>query len=153
MKRLLLFLLVLTGVANCAIAQSLQLLNATEQSWSGGVCCRMGTNYSITLESPDTVHLPVIDTIWINDTWHAANGVENFSVQKSKAKGKTTYQLFVGESHDTNNTPDILKMKTDKPKIHPPAYKGKACIIYTLNGRKKLLDIKSFTKLRSLQYP
>ena len=153
MKQLLLFILTLPGAANFSSAQSLKQLSATEQRWSGGVCCRMGTNYVITLEGKNTTRSFTIDTVWIGDIGHAGSGQENFSIQKSKTERNTKYQLFVSETHDTNNTPDILKIKADNPKIHPPVYKGKACILYTIGGHKKLLPIKDFIQLKAIAYP
>ena len=152
MKHVFLFLVFFIAIGTTN-AQSLKLLSATMQQWSGGVCCRMGVNYVISFESADSSNT-TIDTAWIGYKWHAKVGADNYSLTKSVEKGKTRYQLLIAESWDTNERNPIMHTNDkEHTKIKPPVYNGQACVTYHINGHEKMLVVKHFNQLQALSYP
>ena len=132
-------------------AQSIKLLEASSQSWSGGVCCRSGVNYVIRLECLDQKQNITIDTVWIGNKAFFKLHPYEFSVEKSLVKGKTIYKVTFGESHDEHK-PDGPYSTTGKLSKNPP-YKGKNVVVYHDGKKKGVLVIDKINVLSPLAYP
>src|ERR1039457_6613824 len=104
MKKTIIFLLTI----HCSLftihgfAQDFKVTIATSQNWSGGACCRYGTNYVIEVESKSDNITP--DTVWINGNYYPLN----FSARPYPLNVKSydslrhvfIYSIAVGEFHD-----------------------------------------------------
>jgi len=151
MKKYFLIILILLSI-KVLKSQNFEFVEATKQSWTGGICCRTGTNYKISFQSSDTVKTIKVDTVWIGNKCFAENQRHTFSVSKSIQKGKAIYLIQISESTNSRNSDeiDIIEEKTQ----NPPKYEGEAFIIYHSKKRKlKSVEIKQFKELERLAYP
>ena len=83
-----------------AKAQSWQVVEATSQSWSGGVCCRSGVNYNIILESSDTTKKIIIDSVWTESDVFYNGPQKNFYVSQKITNNKLRVTITFGKSRD-----------------------------------------------------
>ena len=133
-------------------AQNIKVLEATQQSWAGGVCCSGGTNYSINLESTDTLNFIKVDTIWMGGEYYVEKAEPGFTLFKVIFNKKTKYQLSYGKSwnkypHQEDDIPVL------KPNEESPKYKGQAFVIYHYKKQREAIEIEGFAILQPIAYP
>jgi len=160
MKGIIISIALILIIFTSASSQEIKTINATEQSWSGGVCCRYGTNYNITIKTFKDKITP--DTVWIRGNYYPLDidtgGYENNCIIKRDSLHHTaTYSINVGESHDERdnmNPPDTRASGDTARKNNPHAdYFGAAIISYQYNGRKYYYKVKEFKVLEPIAYP
>lgn len=156
MKKSLLFIaLCLTSVT---FFGQLKIINATKQSWTGGIPGFKGNYYNILLsyKAKDSI---VIDSFYVNGIGYAAHLSNTDMGQphyfKTTENNIKAIKLFFKESYYPCTLPDfgadtIKQEKTEKPVRN---FKGEALIIYHKNGKKKKLLIKKFEALEPINYP
>src|ERR1700758_43516 len=88
------------GFALIANAQDVKVINATSQSWSGGVAGHHGINYVITIECNDINIVP--DTAWINGNYFSLSiSKKDTAVRKVDRKNHTvTYKIYEWETYN-----------------------------------------------------
>jgi hypothetical protein len=157
MKKVIITLISILAIINSAISQDFKLIKATSQSWSGGVCCRSGINYFISLQTKNKEIIP--DTVWINGNYYSLNinDKENPDQMKRDSKNNaTTFTISVGETHDErDNTPDKLINKEDtQDKIIPnKIFQGAALVSYNYKNKQCYFQVKEFEVLPVISYP
>lgn len=131
-------------------AQDIKLRGATSQSWAGGVCCRSGINYVITLESADTTAELKVDTVWVGNTCYYNSDAATISVIRNVVGGKGEYNIQVSEVWDERVEP---YSGSQVPKVKCP-YSGEANIICHFKKKyPKHITVEKFTELDPIAYP
>ncbi len=151
MKKSLFFCLIFLSLW-AAQAQKINFLKAQEQHWVGGVCCSYGINYHFYFESTDTIHFIHIDSVWIGDRLFVEGEKNSLTNFKNVRKGKTTYHITAASIWNSalNKGEEIVELD---PAIHPPHYKGKACLVYYADKQRKIIPVPEFMKLGTIAYP
>lgn len=132
-------------------AQSVKVIDATSQSWSGGIYGHSGVNYMILLECHDTTKNITIDTVWIGNKSYYNSQQTTINVVKKIAKGKFQYRIAFGESRDLRDT-DALRSAKANPNKNSPC-RGKGCVVYHSGRKKEIIEIDKITSLSPLAYP
>jgi len=140
-------------------AQTVRVINSTEQRWSGGVAGRTGVNYSFVIEFSKYKQEPLPDTLWIGQEPIAilitdSSFSKNINTKRTCNKHTVRFEINVGTSHDENT--DRFPVQ-EKPTVsaHPPMkYKGAALLSYLYNGKQCYYEISKFLKVYPpLSYP
>ena len=148
-KKIIGIFLVIFGSLTCVNAQSIKIISATEQSWSGGIPGHYGVNYNVVLKSNKKGI--VFDSIYINNIATKLNNADGSIVFDSI---NHTYHLSAGEAHvdpyPPNNIRDSIAPKLIVPVRH---FTGAAMILYSYKGKKHFIIVKKLTTLEGLAYP
>jgi hypothetical protein len=137
-------------------AQTVKLISATEQSWSGGMAGHHGTNYLVTIMFGDSA---IPDTLWINGGFYPINIANNDTIRKiyDHKHHTITYKLYAGEAYVDFGLggPDPIKKKQQEALVKKPhkEYAGAALITYQYKGQQQSFLIKTFEQLEGLNYP
>ena len=161
MKRAL-FLCLLTCLSHAfSFGQTVRVLNSTQQSWSGGVAGRYGTNYYFEVEFSNFHSEPLPDTLWIGQKpislyLSEAHAAALANMKCSRKKNTITYQINAGTSYDdyaSHYAPPGQEEK--KELIHAPLkYKGAALLSYRYMGKRHFFEItKVKTAYPPVNYP
>lgn len=143
-----------------SLAQKVRLINSTQQSWSGGIAGRYGTNYTFTVEFSDFKREPIPDTLWLGEEPRLIilnDGTEQGNTVRTSSRKRVKFEIHAGTSHDEylDRYPfnGGHKAVTDQP--HPPiSYEGVALLSYTYKGRKRYFVInKILTSYPPVNYP
>ena len=133
-------------------AQKIRLVNATDQSWSGGVAGRSGNDYTFVIEFSDFRKQPLPDTIWIGSQPvglylpDSLNG-GNMKIKHTKQKTSVIFEIKVSTSVDEYSVMNPLKQNEQKnAPAHIPTYKGFALLSYHCNGRQQHYVIRNIPK-------
>lgn len=155
MRTLLVILTVCLGLS--AQAQKTTVINATQQSWSGGVAGHHGINYVIGIEFTDTTAVP--DTAWIGGQYYRVNIAKNDTVNRKVDKKRhiIRYTIYVYNSwNDLEDPAQRQKELEQRNKVKQPRtrkFEGAALISYQLHHKQYDIIVKSFTQLQALNYP
>lgn len=112
------------------------------RAWAGGVCCRMGVNYTLTITGKtNDLQKLVVEAICIDGRYLT---VEHSSPLATGSKKKSTRTFTFSYSSDTNPNTGLNGITS------PPGCKesGK---VYTSDG--KSLTIESHKRLDPVSYP
>lgn len=142
MKPVITFLLLL--ISECCFTQDFKV-SATSQSWSGGVCCRHGVNYSVTV---NTGKLD-IDSIKVLSICIETKRYTSSSLRV--VKNKNSFTCSFGYSVDGNEYDRIDDEYISKKDIDQPC--GENLIIFKLNGEIFSLKIEQIVELGYIAYP
>ncbi len=144
MKMRLTFLFITLLLYQCmGYTQTLKLNGATELDWAGGIAGHTGENYTFEIEFINCQEEPIPIMIWIGKyaiklTIDDSIANNNTIINHKKGTGIYNYVIKVGTFHNEYAqregmpTEDELLDKVDKP---PIAYKGKALLSYSYQGR------------------
>ena len=121
-------------------AQTIKVLNSTQQPWSGGIAGHSGDNHTFSIRFSDCGKEPIPDTIWLGQYPvelivydHDRQSNTNITHTGKTYKFDITAGTFYDEYADRYPSPD------GKPNTAPPhspvPYKGVAMLSYTYNGR------------------
>ncbi|HWY97943.1 MAG TPA: hypothetical protein VNY36_02550 [Bacteroidia bacterium] len=150
-------LLILTACLTLSVnAQKVKLVNATSQSWSGGVAGHHGTNYAITIKCSDTAIK--LDTLYTGGNCYAIN-IEKHDTLNRKVDKKTntiTYNIHAYDSYNDMDFGDPVKRherEQERAKMPHRNYDGAALLIYRIKRVKYNFLIKSYTQLPALNHP
>jgi hypothetical protein len=140
-----------------ASAQKIDLVSATQRSWSGGLAGHHGTNYCVVIQCPDTTAVP--DTLWIGPTIYSKIAIYpgDSTVRKYNKKMHVyTYTLFAYESYNDMEHQYSYTGKqqaNDKSKQHLRHYDGAALVSYKYKGKHYSYIVKKLDVLPGLCYP
>jgi hypothetical protein len=149
MKKLIIVLIICWfSYANIA-AQSLKVIKATKQDWSGGVAGHYGTNYSITL-SPASKSI-ILDSIYVGGV--AEKLIPGAEGNVKLDSTKRTCTIFTEESHYEESVPIPGDKPSDVPIMTQRHFNGAALILYKYKGKECALLIKRFQELPPIDYP
>ncbi|HLP11901.1 MAG TPA: hypothetical protein VK177_08230 [Flavobacteriales bacterium] len=125
----------------------LPTVQATSQGWAGGVCCRSGINYSVTL----TGKKGTLDDFKVSSVCIGGLQFESaqINVRITDAGDKTIVYLHMGTSHnDTEYRPDGIKEET---------FKQGTCsdmqVNYSTGRKRQTVIIEKVDELEFLAYP
>jgi len=155
MKTLILSFALLLSIA--VTAQKIDLVSATQQSWSGGVAGHHGINYCVVIQCTDTTVVP--DTLWIGPTIYSKILIYpgDSTVRKyNKKLHAYTYTLFAYESYNDMEHQYSYTGKQeadDKTKQHLRHYDGVALVSYKYKGKHYSYIVKKLNQLPGLCYP
>ena len=149
------FLLSILFCSLCS-SQAFQTVSATRQPWSGGVVGRHGIYYKLELETKLKSALP--DTIWINNVYYPLDfSGKNIGYKRvvDSAKHLIVYYISVSESHfdPTRNSPLVKKDTAASAPMHIRHFEGAAMLSYRQKRKQHFFIVKSFTELKTLNYP
>ena len=158
MKNIQMTLIAVFAIINVSFCQNIKLIKATSQNWSGGVCCRFGTNYSIIIQTKNKEIIP--DTVWINGYYYSLkfDTVSGYPNDKKVdvIHNITAFTINVGETHDErDNTLDKLildKDNSDKNSRNNNFF-GAAIISYIYKNKQCYFKVKEFESLTPIAYP
>ena len=132
-----------------ACAQTVTIMNASRQDWSGGIAGHYGTNYSITLKlSPENIQL---DSVYISNFCIKISNVYGGNVLKDTVHH--TYTIIAQESHDEYNENGYSGHNPGLPPAAKKHFAGAALIVYEYKGKQYSLIVKKFQALEPLAYP
>lgn len=142
-----LMLAILAGFTSSFLnAQQIEFIDGTHQSWSGGICCRHGSNYQLTFKVFKGLKNISLDTLWTDSYCHPLN--QNFDMRMMKKD--STIQVaksIVMDDHLNNYISD------DKHACYDPSRFG-TYIIYRVGGIRFELNIGDRIRhLVPLAYP
>lgn len=149
-------------ISTAATAQHLHLINASSQSWSGGIAGHYGCNYGFDFEFVGSVHdYPVPDTVWVEGepfplSLPDSNGAQG-TIRLTFKKNRVHYNFGAGTSHDEDRGhPEFLNKKEHqnaRPKP-PVPIAGVALVSYKYQGKKYYVQVPKFTgSLPPINYP
>ena len=123
-------------------AQTIKLVNSTDQGWSGGVAGRTGNNYTFSIEFSGFKPDPIPDTIWIGQTpvqlSITDSGDTQANTKRTKKKSSIKFNISAGTSEDeyADRYPTPDNMRKEVPSHCPITYKGVALLSYKYKGKK-----------------
>ncbi|HXP50564.1 MAG TPA: hypothetical protein VN922_11450 [Bacteroidia bacterium] len=143
------------GFVSITNAQSIKVITATSQTWSGGVAGHHGINYVIIIECSDTAITP--DTVWINGNYFPLSiTAKDTANRKVNRKNHTvTYTIYEWEAYndmDQTHRTSQEQQKANTKNLYRN-YDGAALISYRLKHRQHSIIVKQFTQLKPLCYP
>ena len=153
-KLKLLSLLILLNFPFVLYAQNVRMINSTEQSWSGGIAGRSGTNYSFVVGFSEYHQEPLPDTLWIGEEpfkiviTDSTNG-QNGNTKCIRSKKSVRFEISAGTYHDEYADRYPKPGNEKKPPLpHPPVkYKGVALLSYRYKGRQHYYTINRIMKV------
>ncbi len=153
--RYLLFLLA-ASISLSINAQKVKLVNATSQSWSGGVAGHHGTNYLVVIACSDTS--VKLDTLYTGGNCYSVNIDKHDTLNRKVDKKNNTvkYNIYAYDSYNDMDYGDPAKRQErekERAKMPHRNYDGAALLIYTIKGVHYTFLIKSFNALPALNYP
>ncbi len=148
MKYLLMLMVFLSAEKSCDKQQSLPLISATSQAWSGGAAgSGRGVNYEIVLgiqNQPDYT----FDSLWVNERR------VRVEVNERKSAGDSLVLSATDMSQSIRNMQDYEKQAEEvKPIPFPIPVSAEGILGYFYKGKRQYLVIQSWTKLKPLYYP
>ena len=166
MRKILTISLVLLSVFLFA-QKEVTLIKATKQHWIGGQeNSGSGTKYKITINTPHSSDILILDSVWIGEYYHEINNLilGDNTYSKNFKPGILSFDVDCRSSLRN----DIMKIDSveDYNKYPPPyKYKGEVLLKYRIKHISKFLfikrikytikylEIKEVTKLGSITYP
>lgn len=144
------------GLPTMLNAQTVKLINSSEQQWSGGVAGKRGTRYSFVVEFAGLATEPVPDTIWVGREPIAilTTTREQYANTKITRKGKSVrFEINVNTQSDDYEYNHPTQDARQRP--GPPIkYKGIALLSYRNNNRRCYFVIgKIITHYDHISYP
>ena len=119
--------------------------SATEQSWSGGICCSGGTKYRITISgSKDVIENIKINSVGLHGREYTAPQITK-SIQPADSLSYLLIEFNYSYSHGMNEK--IIDQLIEKP------IKVEDGIFYTLHRVEAKLVIGEITELVPMAYP
>lgn len=143
-----------------AQSQDVKIIESTKQSWSGGICCRYGTNYYLLIETTNDKVIP--DTVWIGGRYFklligAKGTFSNCTKEFDSLHKVNTYSINVGviydESTDRYSFPGEKNNREKDKKVSVPEFKGAALITYSFKGKRGSYIVEEMKELGPLNYP
>ncbi len=147
-RPLIIFVLLLLSFHCPILAQTIKLISATDQGWSGGVAGRHGNNYNFVINCSNLKQEIVPEAIWIGREMIQLNLKDSVSqgntiIQYSKNKSAAVIKVAVSTTYDDYN---MHQGKASANQQAPPViYKGVTLISYRYNGQKHYYTIRRFT--------
>jgi len=139
-----------------ALPDTVQVKQATEQRWSGGVVGRAGVRYGFTVETLPNV---VVDTVWIGSVPFAVKLQANpydylhpSNATLTKKGQRWVYSLHGDIDHSWPMNGRAPREKTET-KNRAPQYDGVALVTYTYKTKRGSVAVKKFTEMEPLNYP
>ncbi len=136
-------LLLLLMLPAASWSQTVKLIDATEQDWSGGIAGRSGTNYVFDIELKHCKKDVQPDTIWVGQSPTALSEKNTTQTHTQSGlllqirvtiQGKNSYGHFPEPTEPT-------------PVVHAPCqYKGIALLSYHQDGKQYYYAIPRITK-------
>lgn len=145
----------LTALQITCNAQTVKLINATEQDWAGGIAGHTGENYTFEIEFSDYIKEPLPLTLWVgqyafslqtNDSLRQKNTVIKHINRTNKLNIKITVGTFHNEYAEKEGQPFEKELLNNMPKP-PKPFKGKALLSYLYKGAINTFEI---TEIRTL---
>lgn len=131
-----------------AHSQQIYIGGGTQQRWAGGVCCRHGVNYNLSISIHRETKPFSLDTIWIDGQCHAISGIND----KMKFKNDTTFQLQLSIFYDDRDKIYQIDVNTDNSCYDPN--KMGVRLIYTVGRTRHERIMTDFLmELESIAYP
>jgi hypothetical protein len=142
-------------------AQNVKLVNATQQSWSGGIAGRHGDNYTFVIEFSKYSKEPVPDTLWIGQQPIALQVSDSGVTPRTNTvtisgKHSIRYEISAGTSANeyTDHYPITGNKKEARQPHAPIKCKGVALLSYQYNGRHHYFEISKIMKVfPPISYP
>ena len=148
MKNILMLLVLLSTEKSCDQQESLPLLAATSQAWSGGAAgSGRGTNYEITVG----IHIATgytFDSLWVNERR------VKIEVNERKSSGDSLVLSATDMTQSIRNMQDLEKQNGEVlPVPFPIPVTAEGLLGYYYKGKRQYLAIQSWTKLKPIYYP
>lgn len=149
-----------TAILSTATAQKIKTIEATEQSWSGGIAGRRGQNFSFVLEFSGINTKVKPDTLWIGTKaialWDKEHEYQQPNVRIKHIKKTTQWAINTTvANNDYDNYPHPLGDETKPAPEKPPVkYEGVALLKYKIGKKTKFYTItKIQTHMPPVNYP
>ena len=120
-------------------------ISATSQSWSGGVCCKTGTNYQIILTGKSNLFKNVDATSVCIDGRKFKK--ELLIIKKSESNNYSTIIIYCGFSQNENDNLSEANNKVIYEKC------SEANVMLTSLSKKQIIKIDLIQVLPYLAYP
>jgi len=150
MKALLTLLALVCGINSFAREFK---VSATSQSWAGGICCRHGVNYTVTVNTGKLN----IDSVKIQGVCMDNKRYTHSFLTLTKTKHSFTVSFGYTISWQSVTQDDILANSSDKKYNNSSSENQKPCeenqIVFKLNGEIFTLKIENVEQLFPLAYP
>jgi hypothetical protein len=148
------------GLPVLAFAQNIRMISSTQQSWSGGIAGRYGSNYTFTIEFSQYRGEPVPDTLWIGKhpivlVPPGYSALEEANTKCTRKNNSVTFEIqartFFDDYADRYSLPGNEYMKEAKA---PMPYKGVALLSYRYKGKQQYYEIsRIMTAFPPVNYP
>lgn len=125
-----------------SFSQRMSILSVTKQNWSGGICCRTGTNYNIQIKLFDQKKEIKLDSLWM----------EGYCVDVSKYSDSITF----GGDYSIINIYEGWVLDDGMPVYnwcYDPTKKGVELSYYRKGRKKRLVVTKCIKELEPANYP
>jgi hypothetical protein len=146
-------------------AQDVKLINSTQQSWSGGIAGRRGSNYTFSISFSNYKSEPVPDTIWIGQ--HPVPLIPGQNCKHTVANTRShhkkpiiTFDISAGVSHDDyadrypHDPSDPTGQKKAQAEHARIPYEGVALLSYQYKGKQYFYTIpRIITNYPPVNYP
>ena len=122
-------------------------INGTEQNWSGGVCCRKGTNYSLNFkiknQKADQI---IIQKVCLNNV-----SFTDLTINKTSDSKFTYFILSFNFITNASTDPSFQAEQS----VSTPIYENcpDRAIFYQFKGKNHFWKIKKIISLPSFAYP
>jgi hypothetical protein len=153
MNKLKLVFVIIVVFSTIALnAQTVRLINSTQQSWSGGIAGRHGANYTFKIEFSDYKKEPSLETIWIGQSPFPIVLVDSGTLQRNTRRtprsNSVIFDINASTSFDDNaeqlSGPEHRE-KVKKSRSHM-SYDGVALLSYKYKGKRRYYAITNITK-------
>ncbi len=146
MKKLIVGILIAFCSPVNSCAQTVEILNASRQGWSGGIAGNYGIKYSITLKlSPKNCKL---DSIYINDRGYKLDSKPGGNVERDTLQHALI--INVGEGHHGGRDDNY---NVQFPGQHVRHFEGAALIVYQYRSKPYTFIVKKMEELPPLAFP
>lgn len=139
---------------SCNQKSSIQILEATSQSWVGGMeQTGSGINYTVKIFCPDYKNKNIrFDSLWVNNTVLPVRIFSN-EVSGDTVTLRATEKIIPPKTFKSKDGENIQKDISSPASIPPLKTSGEGIIKYVLGGKNDFLVIEKFHKLQSKNYP
>jgi hypothetical protein len=159
-KLLFLSAFLIAAPSAISIAQTMKLVSATDQGWSGGIAGLSGDNFKFVISCACAGQPIIPDTLWAGDEpipLSTGDSLDAGNVRITYLKNKKTARIEITTGTQKSEytrfemPPDNVNTTAGRP---PFGYKGVALLSYHYGGRQHYFTISRFTKvLPPVNYP
>lgn len=143
-------LIVIIFIIVSSLAYGQKVTKATSQRWAGGVCCRSGVSYVVTLSLEKPTKNVELYSVYLRGYGWIKGGMY------SPAGDDQHFQVSFGTYRDDSEIIDtyrIQPIKVEKKEEADLVFNGEALIVLKVNGKDVKIEVDRFEALPHLAYP
>lgn len=139
-------LLLFLSIGSIVFGQT--VVKATSQSWAGGVCCRTGTNFSVSIQVENGCKSIGLKEIWLKGEGLLTGIIYPLAPIEKNGQVNITFRV----SYDSNNY-EIIRESIENRDEGMPEFEGDALILMIMDNKEYQIIVKEFESLPYLAYP